>query len=150
MNDIKENLFQTLNEIVQKENIRVINISISSLSRSPNIQIIIDSSKGVSLDDCSFVSKITSDLIKMNKYFDDDYNLEVSSPGVNRQLFTIDDYILYKDFLVKIKLKKAINNQKNYLGTIKSIENKSITINTEQQEVEIEFENIKKANIKEI
>tara|TARA_B100001564_G_scaffold334309_1_gene322689 strand:+ start:506 stop:958 length:453 start_codon:yes stop_codon:yes gene_type:complete len=150
MNDIKENLFQTLNEIVQKENIRVINISISSLSRSPNIQIIIDSSKGVSLDDCSFVSKITSDLIKMNKYFDDDYNLEVSSPGVNRQLFTIDDYILYKDFLVKIKLKKAINNQKNYLGTIKSIENESIIINTEQQEVEIEFENIKKANIKEI
>tara|TARA_B100001778_G_scaffold64936_1_gene50940 strand:- start:1265 stop:1717 length:453 start_codon:yes stop_codon:yes gene_type:complete len=150
MNDIKENLFQTLNEIVQKENIRVINISISSLSRSPNIQIIIDSSKGVSLDDCSFVSKITSDLIKMNKYFDDDYNLEVSSPGVNRQLFTIDDYSLYKDFLVKIKLKKAINNQKNYLGTIKSIENESIIINTEQQEVEIEFENIKKANIKEI
>ena len=150
MNDIKENLFQTLNEIVQKENIRVINISITSLSRSPNVQIIIYSSKGVSLDVCSFVSKITSDLIKMNKYFDDDYNLEVSSPGVNRQLFTIDDYILYKDFLVKIKLKKAINNQKNYLGTIKSIENKSITINTEQQEVEIEFENIKKANIKEI
>ena len=41
MNDIKESLFQTLNEVVEKQGIRVINISISGASNSPNIQIII-------------------------------------------------------------------------------------------------------------
>ena len=150
MNDIKDNLFQTLNEIVEKEGIRVINISINGASNKPNIQIIIDSNDGVNLENCSFVSKITSDLIKINNYFTDDYNLEVSSPGVNRQLFSIDEFNLYLGSLVKIKLKKQVNNQKNFLGKIKTLKNGIITISTDNEDVEIDFKNIKKANIKEI
>ena len=150
MNDIKESLFQTLNEIVEKEGIRVINISINGVSNSPNIQIIIDSNDGINLENCSFVSKIAGDLIKINDYFTDDYNLEVSSPGVNRQLFSIDDFNLYLGSLVKIKLKKQLKNQKNFLGKIKSLKNDIIIISTDKEDIEIDFKNIKKANIKEI
>ena len=150
MNDIKDILFQTLNEIVEKKDMNVVNISIGGLAKTPTIQIIIDSTQGVTLEDCTFVSKVTSDVIKVNGYFDDDYNLEVSSPGVNRQLFTIEDFFLYKNSIVKIKLKKAVNNQKNFLGKINSIEGQNIIIFADEQEVEIEFKNIKKANIKEI
>ena len=150
MNDIKESLFQTLNEVVEKQGIRVINISISGASNSPNIKIIIDSNDGINLENCSFVSKITGDLIKINNYFTDDYNLEVSSPGVNRQLFSIDDFNLYLGSLVKIKLKKQINNQKNFLGKIKSLKNDTIILSIDNEDVEIDFKNIKKANIKEI
>jgi len=150
MNDIKDNLFQALNEIVEKKNMRIMNINISGMSKSPNIQIIIDSSNGVNVDDCSFVSKVTSDLIKINGYFSDDYNLEVSSPGINRELFRIDDYALYIGSMVKIKLKKQINNQKNFLGEIKGINNSAIIIKLDHEDIEIEFNNIKKANIKKI
>lgn len=150
MNDIKESLFQTLNEVVEKQGIRVINISISGASNSPNIKIIIDSNDGINLENCSFVSKIAGDLIKINDYFTDDYNLEVSSPGVNRQLFSIDDFNLYLGSLVKIKLKKQLKNQKNFLGKIKSLKNDIIIISTDKEDIEIDFKNIKKANIKEI
>ena len=150
MSDIKESLFQALNEIVERENMRILNISISGMSKSPNIQIIIDSSNGVNLDDCSFVSKVTTNLINLNGYFNDDYNLEVSSPGINRELFTIDDYALYIGSLVKIKLKKQMNNKKNFLGKIMNIDNEVIIIRVDHQDIEIEFDNIKKANIKEI
>ena len=150
MDDIKENLFQALNEVVEKENMRVVNISISGMSKNPNIQIIIDSVNGVNLDDCSFVSKVTSDLINMNNYFADEFNLEVSSPGINRELFSIDEYILYKDSIVKIKLKKHINNQKNFLGKIKNVDNNTVTLDQDGKVIHIEFDNIKKANIKEI
>jgi ribosome maturation factor RimP len=148
MNDIEESLFQALNEIVEKKDMRVVNISISGLAKSPSIQIIIDSIQGVSLDDCSFVSKLTDDIIKVNGYYSDDYNLEVSSPGINRQLFSLDDFRLYKNSMVKIKLKKPINNRKNILGIIKVIKNENIILDVDQEE--IEFKNIKKANIKEI
>ena len=150
MNDIEESLFQALNEIVEKKDMRVVNISIGGLAKSPSIQIIIDSIQGVSLDDCSFVSKVTDDIIKINGYYNDDYNLEVSSPGINRQLFTLDDFRLYKNSMVKIKLKKSVNNQKNILGKIKNIKIENIIIDMGQEEIEIEFKNIKKANIKEI
>ena len=150
MNDIEESLFQALNEIVEKKDMRVVNISIGGLTKRPSIQIIIDSIQGVSLDDCSFVSKVTDDIIKVNGYYDDDYNLEVSSPGINRQLFTLDDFRLYKNSMVKIKLKKSVNKQKNILGKIKNIKIENIIIDIGQEEIEIEFKNIKKANIKEI
>ena len=102
------------------------------------------------MENCSFVSKIAGDLIKINDYFTDDYNLEVSSPGVNRQLFSIDDFNLYLGSLVKIKLKKQLKNQKNFLGKIKSLKNDIIIISTDKEDMEIDFKNIKKANIKEI
>ena len=139
-----------MNEIVEKKDMRVVNISISGLAKSPSIQIIIDSIQGVSLDDCSFVSKLTDDIIKVNGYYSDDYNLEVSSPGINRQLFSLDDFRLYKNSMVKIKLKKPINNRKNILGIIKVIKNENIILDVDQEEIKIDFKNIKKANIKEI
>ena len=150
MNYIEESLFQALNEIVEKKDMRVVNISISGLAKSPSIQIIIDSIQGVSLDYCSFVSKLTDDIIKVNGYYSDDYNLEVSSPGINRQLFSLDDFRLYKNSMVKIKLKKPINNRKNILGIIKVIKNENIILDADQEEITIDFKNIKKANIKEI
>jgi ribosome maturation factor RimP len=52
--------------------------------------------------------------------------------------------------MVKIKLKKSVNNQKNILGKIKNIKIENIIIDMGQEEIEIEFKNIKKANIKEI
>ena len=150
MNDTEENLFQAINEMIEKKDMRVVNINIGGLTKIPNIQIIIDSAQGISLDDCAFVSKVTNDLITVNGYFDNDYNLEVSSPGINRQLFSVNDVILYKKSIVKVKLKKAINNQKNYLGMIKDINGQNIIISVDDEEVNIDFKNIKKANIKEI
>ncbi len=150
MNDTEENLFQAINEMIEKKDMRVVNINIGGLTKIPNIQIIIDSAQGISLDDCAFVSKVTNDLITVNGYFDNDYNLEVSSPGINRQLFSVNDFILYKKSIVKVKLKKAINNQKNYLGMIKDINGQNIIISVDDEEVNIDFKNIKKANIKEI
>ena len=150
MNDTEENLFQAINEMIEKKDMRVVNINIGGLTKIPNIQIIIDSAQGISLDDCAFVSKVTNDLITVNSYFNNDYNLEVSSPGINRQLFSVNDFILYKKSIVKVKLKKAINNQKNYLGMIKDVNGQNIIISVDDEEVNIDFKNIKKANIKEI
>ena len=150
MNDTEENLFQAINEMIEKKDMRVANINIGGLAKTPNIQIIIDSAQGISLDDCAFVSKVTNDLITVNDYFDNDYNLEVSSPGINRQLFSVSDFILYKKSIVKVKLKKAINNQKNYLVMIMDVTGQNIIISVDNEEVIIDFKNIKKANIKEI
>ena len=86
----------------------------------------------------------------MNGYYSDDYNLEVSSPGINRQLFSLDDFRLYESSMVKIKLKKPINNRKNILGIIKTIKSENIIVDMNEEEIEIEFKNIKKANIKEV
>ena len=149
MNDIEEKLSKALEEVISAKDMRIVNINISNSSSSPSIKIIIDSLKGVGLEDCAFTSKLTDDFIKINNYFDD-YDIEVSSPGINRQLFSITDFELYKDFMVKIKLKSSMNNQKNFIGKIKDIVEGNIKVELDDSEVMIDFKNIKKANIQEI
>lgn len=150
MNDIEEKLFIALNEVINKQDMRVVNIKIGNKGSNIGIQIIIDSEQGVSLDDCSIASKQTSDLIRLNNYFDQDYDLEVSSPGINRQLFSMNDFELYNGFMVKVKIKKSINNQKNFYGKIKESIGDMIVLECDGNEVKIDFKNIKKANIQEI
>jgi len=149
MNDIEEKLSKALEEVISAKDMRIVNINISNSSSSPSIKIIIDSLKGVGLEDCAFTSKLTDDFIKINNYFDD-YDIEVSSPGINRQLFSITDFELYKDFMVKIKLKSSMNNQKNFIGKIKDIVEGNIRVELDDSEIIIDFKNIKKANIQEI
>ena len=147
MNDLEEKLHLALNEMLEKKEMRVLNVSINKKTSGQDIQIIIDSSSGVNLDDCAFASKIAGDIIKIDNLYDDNFNLEVSSPGINRQLFSIDDFLLYKGFKVKIKLKLAVEKQKNFVGTIGNIENQNILIATNHKDIIIDFNNIKKANL---
>ena len=147
MNDIEEKLHLALNEMLEKKEMRVLNVSVNKKTSGQDIQIIIDSSSGVNLDDCTFASKIAGDIIKIDNLYDDNFNLEVSSPGINRQLFSIDDFLLYKGYKVKIKLKLAVENQKKIIGTIGNIKDQNILIATDNKDIIIDFNNIKKANL---
>ena len=149
MNEIEEKLLKALEEVVSTKGMRIVNINISNSSSSPSIKIIIDAARGIGVDDCSFTSRLADDLIKINGYFDD-YDIEVSSPGINRQLFSVTDFMLYKGFIVKIKLKSGISNQKNFVGKIKDVDEENIKIELDDSEIMINFKNIKKANIQEI
>ena len=149
MNEIEEKLLKALEEVVSTKGMRIVNINISNSSSSPSIKIIIDAARGIGVDDCSFTSRLADDLIKINGYFDD-YDIEVSSPGINRQLFSVADFMLYKGFIVKIKLTSGISNQKNFIGKIKDIDEENIKIELDDSEIMINFKNIKKANIQEI
>ena len=149
MNEIEEKLFKALEEVVSTKGMRIVNINISNSSSSPSIKIIIDAARGIGVDDCSFTSRLADDLIKINGYFDD-YDIEVSSPGINRQLFSVTDFMLYKGFIVKIKLKSGISNQKNFVGKIKDVDEENIKIELDDSEIMINFKNVKKANIQEI
>ncbi|MFL2559812.1 MAG: ribosome maturation factor RimP [Gammaproteobacteria bacterium] len=147
MNDLEEKLYLALNEMLEKKEMRVLNVSVNKKTSGQDIQIIIDSSSGVNLDDCTFASKIAGDIIKIDNLYDDNFNLEVSSPGINRQLFSIDDFLLYKGYKVKIKLKLAVENQKKIIGTIGNIKDQNILIATDNKDIIIDFNNIKKANL---
>ena len=48
------------------------------------IQVMIDNYNGVNLDECVRISRLTEDLIKLDSEFENEYTLEVTSPGINR------------------------------------------------------------------
>ena len=145
MNEIEENIMNKLNDLLAND-LKAINVSIYGNSVTKNIQVMIESNKGVSIDNCAEVSKLARNIITMEKFIEDDYNIEVSSPGINRPLYNLKDFIKYQDEKVFIELKRNINNQKRFKGYYE-VKDNIICINHKNEIIEITFNDIKKANL---
>lgn len=145
MNDIEEKLMNRVNEMLD-DNIEAINVKIFGARNQKSVQIMIESPDGVTIQSCTNVTKIAQNIIKLDNIIDSDYNIEVSSPGINRPLFNIRDFAKYQGERVFVEFKRNINNHKRFTGTYKIINNK-IVFQNQSVSIEISIENIKKANL---
>ena len=145
MNEVEENIMNKLNELLPND-LTAINVNIFGNSDSRSIQIMIESDTGVSIDHCSKVTKLAQNIITLENYIDENYSIEVSSPGINRPLYNMNDFIKYQGERVFVELKKNINNQKRFKGYYEVIGN-TICINYKKEKVSITFDAIKKANL---
>lgn len=145
MNEIEGNIMVKINELLEND-LSVIHVGIFSNSGVKNIQIMIESEKGITIDDCANTSRLAEDIITLHKFIDDNYNIEVSSPGINRPLFNIHDFIKYQGERVFIELKRNIDNQRRFKGTYEVIDD-LIYIKNKKEIIKISMKDIKKANL---
>lgn len=99
----------------------------------------------VSLDDCAKVSMAVEDDI--DKLIDKKFFLEISSPGVERPLKREKDYIRFTGSKIKVSLKHKINEKKNFEGILSKFENDTVFLMTDNEELEIPFKEVRKANL---
>lgn len=113
-------------------------------------RIYIDRPNGVTVDDCSLVSKQVSAMFDVMDLFHDKYTLEVSSPGIDRPLFTIGHFGKYIGQLVKIRLMLPMAGQKRQLkGRLQQVEGDEIVLKLDDtgEIMKVTFDNIDKANL---
>ncbi len=145
MNDTEEKLMNRLNNLLDND-IEAINVKIFGARNQKFIEIMIESDDGITINTCAEVTKIAQNIIKLDSLIDSDYSIEVSSPGINRPLFNIKDFIKYQGEKAFIELKRSINNQKRFTGEYEVINNK-ITFPNQDNTIEISVDDIKKANL---
>ena len=145
MNDTEEKLMNRLNNLLDND-IEAINVKIFGARYQKFIEIMIESDDGITINTCAEVTKIAQNIIKLDSLIDSDYSIEVSSPGINRPLFNIKDFIKYQGEKAFIELKRSINNQKCFSGEYEVINNK-ITFPNQDNTIEISVDDIKKANL---
>lgn len=100
----------------------------------------------ITLEECAAISgKIDEDV---DKLIEQRFFLEVSSPGIERPLKKIEDFIRFKGEKIKVSLKHKINNKKSFEGIITECKDNIIFLEIEEENiVEIPFSEVKKANI---
>ncbi len=96
----------------------------------------IDKDGGITIDDCVDVSRKLSDKLDEDDFIDGEYILEVSSPGVERALKKDRDFdkSIGKD--VYVKLYKAIDKQKEFVGKLISYDKTVVTVEIEGNNTE--------------
>ncbi|MBK46354.1 MAG: hypothetical protein CMD82_00535 [Gammaproteobacteria bacterium] len=149
MNEIETELMETINDLVLKEDIEILNIEIIGSRNANRAEIVIDSQKGITIDDCANVSNIIRDVIRFDDKFSDisEMSIEVSSPGINRRLYNLKDYENFIGEKTLIKLKRAVNGKRTIKGRISKVEESLIELEVHGEVISILFENIKKANL---
>ncbi len=95
------------------------------------LRVYIDKEGGITVDDCELISRALSDLLDKEDYIPDAYILEVSSPGLGRQLKKDKDFLRSIGEVIELKLYKAINKQKEFEGILLSFDENSLSIELE-------------------
>lgn len=93
----------------------------------------------VSTDDCEGVSRFLSSELDRLDPIEQNYYLEVSSPGLDRALIKEKDFIRFSGHMVDISLYKAVDGKKTYQGILKGLTEDNKIVLTDENEKEIEF-----------
>jgi ribosome maturation factor RimP len=102
---------------------------------------------GVGIEDCEKVSRQVSALLDVEDPISGEYTLEVSSPGMDRPLFTAEQFGLYVGETVNIRLRTAMQGRRKFKGVIEHVNEGVVDLLVDGESVAIQLTDLDKANI---
>ena len=146
VNALVEQIAEIVKPIAEELNYDIYHIEYVKESGEYYLRIYIEKDGGVSLNDCEALSRRVSDVLDEKDPIKEMYFLEVSSPGLNRTLFTNEHYTRFIGSEVLVKLNKAIEGTKTIKGILKENNETSITVEG-TEEIIIPKDKIKSVNL---
>ena len=95
------------------------------------VRVFIDHPDGIGLDDCEKVSLAVSALLDVEDPVPGNYDLEVSSPGLNRKLTKIEHFQRFMGETVKVEMRFPIEGRKRFRGTLLSVDDENIEVDVD-------------------
>ena len=122
MNGLAENVEQQIQRIVESEGLELVHIDYRRQGGGFLLRIDIDKEGGVTVDDCSLVSQQVSTWLDVEDPIPGEFELQVSSPGLDRKFYKSSDYEKFLGRLVRVKTSKAIRGLHVIVGRLKSFD----------------------------
>ena len=139
-------IYEMVNPIAEELNYDIYHIEYVKENGEFYLRIYIEKDGGITLSDCEALSRRVSDLMDEKDPIKDPYFLEVTSPGLNRTLFTENHYKRFIGREVMVRFTKSIDGKKNVKGILKEVNDDSIVVEAENL-MNIPKDKIKSANI---
>lgn len=156
--DLKESIEKIVQNLISEEYF-IVDVSVSGVGGRPKVTVLIDGDGGITIDKCAEISRELGNEIEKRNIIDQNYILEVSSPGVDYPLKSLRQY----NRNIGRKLKIQFEDNSSFTGVLKEVKEGFITIEAELpvknregkvlknkktfQEMEVPLEKIKKTNI---
>lgn len=147
MATLEQNLQEMLQGAVEDLGCELWGIECQRAGRFMTVRLFIDKEGGVTVDDCADVSRQVSAILDVEDPITDKYNLEVSSPGLDRPLFTLPQFERYIGQEIVVHLRIPVMDRRKWQGKLERIENDMLTLIVDGQEQVLVFGNIQKANV---
>ncbi|NOT47497.1 MAG: ribosome maturation factor RimP [Acidobacteria bacterium] len=146
---IEERVREIAAEASAKNGVEFVHCEVVGAKRNMTVRVFIDKPGGVTVEDCAAVSRGMDEKLDADDLIPSAYLLEVSSPGLERELYSFEDFKKFTGQRVKVKLSSAINGQKVFIGQIAGIDGKDILLNEKTQgEIRFPHSEVVKANLR--
>ena len=128
--------------------LELVHAEVAGPDNKPIVRIFIDKPNGVTHQDCSEVSLHVGTVLDVEDFIHASYTLEVSSPGIERGLYKLQDYDRFAGSLAKMRTRKPLNGQRNFRGRLLGIDGEDVLFEDRTSgRLRIPFEIIAKANL---
>lgn len=141
---IKETVRELIEPTVNELGYRIWDVSFHKLGADYHLEITIDSEDGIGIEDCEKVHRAIDPMLDECDPIESFYYLEVSSPGIERELKTDEHINLSIGLAVEAKLFTAKDGKKSYIGTLSDYSDGEVTINSEEGEAKLSLKEISK------
>jgi ribosome maturation factor RimP len=146
---IADKVLSILNPSVQNLGYELLGVEYVPSGKHSVLRLYIDSEKGIGVDDCEVVSRQVSAIMDVEDPISGQYNLEVSSPGIERPLFSIAHYVRFLGHDACVRTYRPIEGRRKFTGAIGSVseKNNSLELVTELGSINLDLDLIEKANL---
>jgi ribosome maturation factor RimP len=137
-------LYSLIDKTVTQLGYELADLEVSN--RGKLLRLFIDKPEGITIDDCVLVSNQLGNVLAVENDIDYD-RLEVSSPGLDRALKKEADFIRFAESRANVKVRMPIEGRKNFLGTLKGVDEGDLLIDVEGVVFKIALTNVDKARL---
>lgn len=128
MSNLPERVENEIGKIVASEGLELVHVEYKKQGRGYLLRVDIDKDGGVTLEDCQLVSRQVSTYLDVDDVVPAEYELQVSSPGLDRKFYRESDYQKFIGRLVRVKTAKAIRGLHVIVGRLKQYDGKTIVV----------------------
>ncbi|HEY0372923.1 MAG TPA: ribosome maturation factor RimP [Thermoanaerobaculia bacterium] len=128
MSGLADNIEQQIHRIVESEGLELVHVDYGRHGNGFLLRIDIDKEGGVTVDDCSLISQQVSTWLDVEDPIPGEYELQVSSPGLDRKFYKPSDYEKFVGRLVRVKTSSAVRGLHVIVGRLKSFDGASVVV----------------------
>ncbi|MFY9178251.1 MAG: ribosome maturation factor RimP [Venatoribacter sp.] len=140
-------LIELLKPVVESMGFIFWGLEFSLQGRHTMLRIYIDHADGISVDQCAEVSRQISSVMDVEDPIAQEYTLEISSPGLDRSLFTLEQYQQYANHIIELRLRLPFEGRRKFKGQLIGIEQEDVVLVVDEHEYLLPFELIEKAHV---
>lgn len=147
MAKFEQKLTDMLRPAVAETGKELLGVEYISAGNNSVLRLFIDHENGINVDDCAEVSRQVGAILDVEDPISSEYNLEVSSPGVDRPLFELSHFQQVIGETINVRLSMPMNGRRKFKGLLAAIENETLIIEVDGIDYELAISNVDKANL---
>ncbi|WP_428353753.1 ribosome maturation factor RimP [Methyloprofundus sp.] len=147
MKQAPEHLLELIEPVVEGLGYECVGVEYNSHPKHGFLRIFIDAEQGVGMEDCTRVSHQVSGVLDVEDPIAGEYNLEVSSPGMERPLFKLKQFEQFIGHTAEVNLFKPVGGRRKITGLIEKVVDNDVYLQQDGQVYKVPFQAMSKARL---